>query len=293
MGKKRKQTATSGLSQSEAMELADRLTNALKLMNYIGFADCDVPAPEINFYSDNEQYYDSGADEIHLGVYGILDMFRPKDEEELLCAINFVRGHEEQHRRSTASRPYALAISSGCETVLEYIQFHEDGYKRKFRKASDYANYADVELPKKGIYISWNIVQSIIAGIVNSLEDGRIERIRSNRFPGFEALRMYHRGIFWEGFDDEYQPYAKLKVEDKLAICVNAILSLATCQLYPKGFAAAYASTPLFGEVNAFMPAIATLRTRCSLHLSQTRGQMNTVAALKTETGFSLRCLPR
>ena len=245
-------------TKTEAMNFAYRISPSLKVMNSIGFADMSIKPPEINFYPDKEMYFDPNAYEIHIGVYGIVDLFHPKNETEFLAALNYVRGHEEQHVRSTASRPYAIAIQKGCETIIEYIQQKTDGYKRRFRNESAYIDYVNNELPSKGVYISWKMLREFIAGLANSLEDGRIERIRAGRRPGFEVLRTYHRGVFWKGSKHVYKPWEDIKDDsyEKLVIILNQILSLATCQLYEKGFAMAYVGTPIMDEVNSYMPAI-------------------------------------
>lgn len=70
------------------------------------------------------------------------------------------------------------------------------------------------------------MIQPIVAGIANSVEDGRIERIRSIRFPGFGELRRIYRGIFWD-HDDEFKPYSEIRDNsaEKLRILMNQILT--------------------------------------------------------------------
>lgn len=252
-------------SRDEAMDFSMSMRNSLKIMNEIGFADMNITPPDIDFYPDNTQYFDPQNYEIHIGVYGILDLFHPEDETEYLSALNYVRGHEEQHCRSTPSKPYALAISKGVETILEYIQEREEGFKRRFKNESDYELVANRILPQKGIYISWEMVKNIMAGIANSLEDGRIERIRANRFHGFEVLRRVFRGKFWEVDSSEFPPYEDMTAADKLRVITNQILCLSTCQLYEKGFVAAYSGTDLMDEIQQYHQHIgaAVMAGRC------------------------------
>ena len=242
----------------EAMEFVDRISGSLKIMNYTGFVDMKIPAPDIEFFPDDMSYYDPSRNLIHIGIYGIIKFFKPKDEAEFLSAINYMYGHEQQHRRSTADRPYGIAIQKGCEAVLEYIQEQVEPYKRKFRKESDYADFANTVLPSYNIYISWKLVRQIIAGLANSLEDGRIERIRANRWHGFAILRTLFRGKYWDMVKDSFPEYDDLLSEpgEHLRILVNQILSLSTCQLYEKGFAIKYAGTPLMDEITEFLPLI-------------------------------------
>lgn len=246
------------LSLKDAIALSKRMEPHLKVTNSIEFADTKIIAPDINFYNDDAQYFNSNTREIHIGVKGLVDMFHPEDEEAFLSALNYIRGHESQHVRSTASRPYALAIQKGSETILEYISSQVDTSKRRFRTEKDYENYANEELPKKGIYISWQMIQEIVAGIANSLEDGRIERIRSIRFPGFEAMRTFYRGIVWNDGKEKFKAWDEIKDDagEKLRVLLNGILSLATTQVYQKGFTMAYSGTPMMDELNAFISPI-------------------------------------
>lgn len=244
------------LSKEEASEFCQSIRGSLKIMNDIGFADMNIQPPDINFYEGSDQFFNPEKHEIHIGIYGILELFHPETEDEFLSALNYVRGHEEQHCRSTASKPYRIAIQKGCETILEYIQFQEDGYRRRFRKDSDYLDFLN-NLPSRKIYVSREMIQPIVAGIANSVEDGRIERIRSIRFPGFGELRRIYRGIFWD-HDDEFKPYSEIRDNsaEKLRILMNQILTLATCQLYEKNFLRVYAGTPLVNETNRLMQPI-------------------------------------
>lgn len=246
------------LSHVEAVDIAETMRNSLKLQNAIGFGDMAIKAPDIDFYPDSEMYFNSATREIHIGVYGVTDVFHVQDESDFVNALNYVRGHEEQHCRSTASMPYQWGIVRGAQKVLEYISSKEESSKRRFRTDKDYEDFANVFLPSKGIYVSYKMLMNIIGGIANSVEDGRIERIRAGRFPGFENLRIVYRGRFWDD-DDTFQPWEKIKtnIPEQLRLIVNQILSLATCQLYQKGFAKVYAGTPLMKEVEALMPDIA------------------------------------
>jgi len=247
----------SKLTEKEAWEIAQMIRPSLKIQNEIGFGDRKYKAPDIDIYPDDKQYYDSRNREIHLGAHGIVDLFGIQTEEEFLSAVNFVRGHEEQHCRSTASKPYRFGIRRGCEIVLEYISSREESSKRRFRSAKDYEEFADKTLPSLGIYVSWKRLRTIIAGIANSIEDGRIERIRASRFPGFEKLRLIHRAAFWED-GPQFPPWEKIDKNPgaRLSVITNEILSLATCQLYNKGFISALGEHPVVGEIKEIMPHI-------------------------------------
>ena len=241
----------------DALAFAESIQNSVKIMNSIEFSD--TTAPEINIYPDGMQFFSPSTNEIHIGVEGIVKLFKVPDNETFFAALNYICGHEWQHVHSTVSKIYSLAIAKGIEAVIEYIQFKEEGYKRRFRKTDDYKNCINDLRNEKGIYLSFGILSDLISNIANSIEDGRIERIRGNRLPGFANLCIIHRGYFWNNADLEFPPYADVEnaPAKKLVIIMNEILSLATCQLYNKGFVTAYGDTPLIDEVRSFMPDIA------------------------------------
>ena len=174
------------LKKEQAIEIANLMRQSLKIQNEIEFGDFVGKAPDIDFYPDYNLYYDPNRYEIHLGIYGIVDIFNVETEEEFVNAVNYGRGHEAQHRRSTATTPYQWGIERGVEMILEYISFKEEKSKRRFRSAKDYKDFADRVLPSMDIFISYQLLYQIIGGIANSIEDGRIERIRSNRFQGLK-----------------------------------------------------------------------------------------------------------
>ena len=245
------------INLAEAMSLIKMHEASLKLQNDIAFSDMTIRRPDIEFAPDETSYFDSKRWVIHIGILGILQVFRPETEEELLNAVQYIMGHEEQHCRSTASKPYEFGIQRGAEILLEYISAKEEKSKRRFRTAKDYEYFANSILPSMGIYISWNQLIDYIGGISNSVEDGRIERIRASRYPGYEELRLIHRGKFWDR-EGNFAPYDDIKenAAEKLRVITNQILCLATCQVYEMGYAKAYIDTPLYDEVCSLMPYI-------------------------------------
>lgn len=242
------------ISMEEAKFLANKLKRSCKIQLEMEHSEIRLTTPSVDFYEDDDQYYDSEANAIHLGYPGLVRRFECETPEDFQRATTFVLGHETQHRLSTTPKAYAWGIDRGRECVLEYIAGVEDpGFR--FRREKDYQKYVD-ELAKKDIYINWSMVTQICAGIANSLEDGRIESIRAKKYAGFRRLRKFFRHMFWRQADEKFMAYADLNAADKLRIIMNQILVLATCQLYEPGFFAAYANTPLLGEVKRFMPNI-------------------------------------
>lgn len=247
------------LTHEDALEISDRMRTSFKIQNAVGFGDMNIKAPDIDIFPDEQEYFSSADNMIHIGAFGPIELFGVESEEEYVNALSYLRGHEEQHCRSTADTPYAWGIERSCEVVLEYIAAHVEKSKRRFRSKSDYADYADRVLPQKGIYISYQMLRNIMASITNSVEDGRIERIRAAKFPGFQKQRMVFRGKYWDKAECDFKPYKDIEKDTmtKLGIIANQILLLATCQLYQRGFVLAYTGTPLMDEVQALMPHIA------------------------------------
>ena len=245
-------------TKQQADMWADKYRPHLQIENDMTFAGRGIPTPTIDFYYDYECYFNSEINDIHLGIYGIIENYNVETEEDFVKAYTFVRLHETGHVLFTAARPYQIGIQKGCEEIVKFISAKVDKTTRRFRSPEDVIYYTNNVLPKMGVYIDFGKVQFIVGGIQNSLEDGRIERLNSLEYPGFEDLRVEHRGEFWEnteeednGIDPETNP------GEKLRLISNNILSLAKCQLYQKGFALKYHGTPVMDEINSFMPNIA------------------------------------
>ncbi len=243
------------LTKEETIVISGKLERPMKLRNELEFGYMKK-SPDINFYDDEDQFFDPNEWGIHIGRFGITNRFEAVNEKSYAKALEFVQGHESQHVHSTASVPYRWGIDRGVEVIIEYIASIENP-KKRFRKPKDYEKFMD-ELRQKGIYVSWRQVRELVAGIANSVEDGRIEGIRASKYLGFKKLRTEYRGIFWkQGADDKLTEYSKINAAEKLRVIANQILFLSTCQLYQPGFFMTYVGTPLKDEVDALMPFIA------------------------------------
>jgi cobalamin biosynthesis protein CobT len=243
------------LSKETAKELSSKMLTSITIQNSIHLAD-KKKAPSIGFYEDDAQYFDPSAYAIHLGIYGPMSIFEVDNDEDYVAALQYLYGHENQHVRSTANAPYDNGIKRSAHAIIEYIAAKE-GIRKNFRNDRDYEVFVATDLPAKNINISMRQIVSICSGLMNSVEDGRIERIRSLEFPGFERQRRYFRAKVWN-VDHEIPKYSvDLTDADKLNLHMNNILSLATTGLYMKGFVAEYGATPIMDETRAFMPYIA------------------------------------
>ena len=240
-----------------AKRWAARFEPSLQMMSSIYLGDFKGAKPSVQFYPDGVQYFDPSGYLIHLGFAGVIDLFHPQTFEDFVEAVNYLYGHEEQHLRSTTDSDYSWGIQRGCEVIVEYIASVEEKTKKRFRSESDYRKYVEVDLPKKGIYINWNMLYKLVANQQNALEDGRIERIRQKRFPGFAPLRKKYRYLFWDR-ESHFPSEKELEKNpaNRLRVIENSILTLATCQLYEKGFKETFEGTDIKAEVDALMPQI-------------------------------------
>lgn len=213
-----------------------------------------VPA---DFYPDDDCY--TNHEMIHLGFGGTYEALGAKDDvNEFIDVTNYVLQHEEFHCRYTVSGIYQQAIRKSMENIIEYGAAKLEGHPVRFRKDTDYQDYVDKKY-REGIHINARMIGQIVSYIENSLEDGRIERIGAGKYPGFALLRVKFRGRTWNT-EMKYQKWEEIEnsSKDKLTVLLNYILSMATCQLYPKGFFIAYAGTPMLDMANDLMPHIAT-----------------------------------
>lgn len=212
-----------------------------------------IPA---DFYPDDSCF--TNHEMIHLGIGETYEYLGAKDDaDEFIDITNYVLQHEEFHCRYTVSSVYQQAIQKSVENIIEYGATKLEGHTIRFRKDTDYLDYVDSKRTD-GIRINVKMINKIVAGIENSLEDGRIERIGSGKYPGFALLRVKFRGRTWNT-EHKYKPWTEIENSpaDKLQILMSYILSMATCQLYPKGFFIAYAGTPMLDMANDLMPNIA------------------------------------
>lgn len=212
-----------------------------------------VPA---DFYPDDRCFTDHEM--IHLGIGETYEYLGAEDNsDEFIDVTNYVLQHEEFHCRYTVSSVYQKAIQKSIENIIEYGATKLEGHTIRFRKDTDYLDYVNSKR-QDGICINIRMIGKIVSSIENSLEDGRIERIGAGKYPGFALLRVKFRGRTWN-IDHKYKTWDEIKDSsaDKLQLLMSYILSMATCQLYPKGFFIAYAGTPILDMANDLMPNIA------------------------------------
>ena len=213
--------------------------------------------PILKFSEKENTYSDGGNSIIVIGLENPLYK-ACQDENDFIWITQYLLGHEMQHVLSTTEIAWKWGISQGTRLVCQEISKQIEGpNKRRFLKESDY-NYFVKDMQDKGILISLQQIQTIIHFIQNSLCDGRIERLRAIKRPGFRKLMIAGRGYIWKETPIQIRKaYEDLSAEEKLSIKLNQILSLATTSLYMKDFLETYMETPLKEDIDNFIPIIA------------------------------------
>lgn len=186
--------------------------------------------PQLEIGLDKGSYTDHAI--IHIGI-GTLE---ENDEESLLRSVLFLIGHEVQHVRSTTQRAWTYGLTRGFQVILEEYANKTETKKKVFRKEADYDVYIK-ELASRGCCISTSSLQRFVHFVANSLEDGRIERIRCIKRPGFKDYMIAFRGRDWQ--KNEVESSFVQNLDDPrtyLLLVLNQILNLATMSIYQKGF---------------------------------------------------------
>lgn len=186
--------------------------------------------PQLEIGLDKGSYTNHAI--IHIGI-GTLE---ENDEESLLRSVLFLIGHEVQHVRSTTQRAWTYGLTRGFQVILEEYANKTETKKKVFRKEADYDVYIK-ELASRGCCISTGSLQRFVHFVANSLEDGRIERIRCIKRPGFKDYMIAFRGRDWQ--KNEVESSFVQNLDDPrtyLLLVLNQILNLATMSIYQKGF---------------------------------------------------------
>jgi len=217
------------LTMEEREELARRHFGFLDRYKNLTLAGLD-DIPDLLFRPIEGAYTDKGTI-----VIGLSQPFMAgaADEPEFVNASLYLLGHEMQHDLCTADKAWKWGLSQGRKLIYESLAAALEGKGRRFVKVSDYGSFADA-MKKKDIFISDKQIMEIVHFIQNSLEDGRIERIRSNTSLTFKDMRDYFRGKFW--LMKEADPDDLLTKSGRFRVIMNQILALATTGLYQKGY---------------------------------------------------------
>ncbi len=244
-------------------------TNSYILEGYLDMCQADLPRRKrcwLELHLDDKSFTDGKL--VHLGLFTLKDVFDyvtdkyPENDPEAIFALlnEYVLGHENQHTRSTRNKDFEAAQTKAYRTFLSGIStILKDG--KIFRKPEDYDAYVD-ELKKKGYDINEGNLNCICHYLVNSLEDGRIERIRSIKRPGFGTLMRFARAALYEMNsanehlkDGTYTPDT-LPKKEALFVLLAQILSLATASVYEKDFFSLFCDTQIGVDAHRMIPYI-------------------------------------
>lgn len=210
----------------------------------------DARMPRLEFGEDDEVYTNNVI--IHIG----LNRIEAENEEEMISTVSYMLGHEIQHIRSTTEKAWKWGLEGGLRTVCEELSIKIEGRPRRFIKPRDYDNFIQ-DLNKMGYKLSPRALQQFVHFIMNSLEDGRIERIRSIKRPGFYNFMVLYRGREWEKYPVQGTSLDSMDAREKLSTILNQVLTLSTMSIYQKEFTLHYAGTDLETKARGLMPHIA------------------------------------
>lgn len=194
---------------------------------------------------------------IHIG-YGMLDADTP---QEFFDQVHHLLGHELQHMLSTTDKDWEAAQKMCFNRACDKLAIKAFGKPRRLTKDSDYEKFF-AELADKGIFVNQQLLFEYIKYVLNVLEDGRIENIRTQLHPGFGNYRKTFRGKRW--LEDDFRDMdgfkenpADLNDFDKLVMILGQLYPLATLGIYQRGFLAAYGGTDAHDLCASFIPEIA------------------------------------
>lgn len=196
----------------------------------------NIKAPCLIFNKGEDVY--TNSKEIVIGIKAL----EVEDEDEFLLQVLYFLGHEIQHVRSTPTKDWLwgqkTALSKLCIKLSDKIKLSKT---YNFKNEKHIEEFLE-EAKSQGYNMSLRALKEIIHFVMNSLEDGRIERIRSKVRNGFKRQVVYFRGRDWDKNPIE-------KEANELTIIVNQILSLSTTSLYQKGFLDEFADTQLEDKI--------------------------------------------
>lgn len=226
---------------------------------YLEFMDASYGVPKLTLGSDSSCYTcpePDGGHVIHLGASHPI-IASAENEKDLFDRASYVLGHECQHIHSTTDSQWAKGNQNGFRAIAGRLARRVTGQFVHLRTEADYMNIFAVAA-RNGYAVSPQTVQTFVHYVCNSLEDGRIEQIRMKKRKTFGIYVRKYRAIEWEKneaeineSDDEHE-----NALIRLTAILSQVYSLATSQLYQKGFLRRYADTDLYDTVCEFIPTI-------------------------------------
>lgn len=248
------------LTIKEKMGIAKRYTRYFDTQIYVDFLDAKpTEMPKLRFSESRESFTD------HRNIQIGLDMIPADTEDELIWKIGYILGHELQHIHSTTQRDWEAGLDIGTNEVFNRA------YQKVFGKSPiAIVRIGSVEKIAKALEdtdtpLSLGQVQAFVHYIMNSLEDGRIEQIRSQSNQQFAKEMKAFRAEAYEKANLDHYLGDEEKLPDnpddlnavqRLEILLNQVLSLSTSQVYQKGFLRNYGNTSMLKKLNTLKPSI-------------------------------------
>lgn len=241
------------MTRKQKLAWASKMHSYLQGYIFVEFTRKGARIPVLVFDDYTQDCYTDGGKEIHLG----LDMFNAVNDDDMFWQVFYVLGHELQHVHSTRDRDWTYGINQQVRNACSRLSVKVFGAPVKLVRASDFEAFSN-KLRQAGFLISISKLHTFAHFVCNSLEDGRIENIRSQKYKTFPKYMKKFRGKRWldDKSIDSYPDYADLDALQRLQIKLNQILMLATVQKFQQGFIKKYGGTPLESDVRTFIPHI-------------------------------------
>lgn len=146
--------------------------------------------------NSSESYYNPENRAIHIGFSPLFD--GDEKENKICMGVEELIGHEVQHGLSTTEAAWNNVVNNGPGEFVKYIA-DKKGVSIKLGETA----YRDALMESYNISQAkaqkiFNYFQELSRKIVNSVEDGRIERIRSYNYPGFRKKVLFLNFFFWD-----------------------------------------------------------------------------------------------
>lgn len=182
-----------------------------------------------------------------------------ENENEWHMNVRHVLTHEEGHVFHTTDRAWQMAHVNGARNIVSYCYKKTTGTKLYARDDKQYDQAVRDLFMNHGLMINMDMVQKFVHMIINSVEDGRMERRMAASRPGFKADLRVCRGKRWlhspVALDTGDAP--DLDNPAVLLVCVcNQILSFSTMGIWQKGYMDYLAGTKAEEEVKKLLPNI-------------------------------------
>lgn len=245
------------LKKKDMLSFALRRRKAFEALIYIDSLSSKSTAtktPMLSFTLDERSF--ASDKQISIGLGG----FKAVNEAELYLQITHMIGVQLQHLHSTVRKDWDAAEKLALKGMCEKLARDFIGKPVKFSQGNDYERFFE-DLESKGVYLSVHTIKEVIAYIAGTLEEGRVERIHTEKFPTFiedrrvvRELQYRNKPLFPEGIDPI--PYEMLNPAEKLKALQKQISFLATRERFQRGFLSNYIDTEFYDEMKKFLPHI-------------------------------------